>query len=85
MREYVVYRHGWSEDNQRPGAGLPEKMPVARLHANSPEEACRLAAADIALREHQHLSAEPADEVDAREAKLNLKGAALRQPSRDTE
>jgi hypothetical protein len=78
MREYVVYRHGWNEDNQSRSAGLPEKMPVARLRAGSPEEACRLAAADVTVHANQHLSAEPAEEVDVGEAKLNLKGEALR-------
>jgi hypothetical protein len=79
MQEYVVYRHGWNEDNQSQSAGLPEKMPVARLEANSPEEACRLAAAQVTVHANQHLSAEPAAAVDVQENKLNLKGAALEE------
>ena len=71
MREYVIYRHGWSETNQCRELGLPEKMAVARLEADSPEEACRLAAAQVSLAENQHLSAEPADLVDAKEHDLN--------------
>ena len=77
MKEYVVYRHGWNEDNQSAAHGLPEKMPVARLEADSPEDACRLARARVTLHDNQYLSAEPADEVDARENNLNLKAEAL--------
>ena len=39
MKMYVVYRHGWNASNQSPERGLPEKMPVARVEADSPEEA----------------------------------------------
>jgi hypothetical protein len=77
MKEYVVYRHGWNDDNQSPANGLPEKMAVARLNAGSAEEACRLAAPRVTLHENQYLSAEPATEVDARENNLNLKAEAL--------
>jgi hypothetical protein len=77
MKEYVVYRHGWNAANQSREAGLPEKMPVARLDADSPEEACRLAASRVTLQDNQHLSAEPADEVDAHENNLNLRAEAL--------
>jgi hypothetical protein len=77
MKEYVIYRHGWNADNQDPRAGLPEKMPVARLEAASAEEACRLATPRVTLRTNQSLSAEPAEEVDARENNLNLKAEAL--------
>jgi hypothetical protein len=71
MKEYVVYRHGWSEANQSPELGLPEKMAVARVQAASPEEACRLAAQQVTLADNQHLSAEPADLVDAKERDIN--------------
>jgi hypothetical protein len=71
MREYVIYRHGWNEANQSPGLGLPEKMAVARVQADSPEEACQAAAGQITLAENQHLSAEPADVVDTKEHDLN--------------
>jgi len=77
MKAYVVYRHGWNDDNQSKDHGLPEKMPVARLEADSPEDACRLARARVTLHDNQYLSAEPADEVDARENNLNLKAEAL--------
>src|SRR5215472_11686899 len=52
MKEYVVYRHGWNADNQSPEAGLPEKMPVLRIQANSPEQACQLAASRVSLHEN---------------------------------
>jgi hypothetical protein len=71
MREYVVYRHGWDEVDQWRDHGLPQKMAVARLLADSAEEACRLAYRNVALTAPQHLTAEPADEVDAREQALN--------------
>jgi hypothetical protein len=77
MKQYVVYRHGWNAANQNPEAGLPEKMPVARLEANDPDDACRRARAQVTVHENQHLSAEPADEVDARENNLNLRAEAL--------
>jgi hypothetical protein len=77
MKEYVVYRHGCNTRNQSREAGLPEKMSVARLDAHSPEEACRLAAPRVTLQDNQYLSAEPADEVDARENNLNLRAEAL--------
>jgi hypothetical protein len=77
MKEYVVYRHGWNAENQRPAAGLPEKMAVARIEAGSPEEACRLAAPRVTLHENQYLSAELAEEVDAQEHNLNLRAEAL--------
>jgi hypothetical protein len=67
MPWYVIYRHGWNERNQAPEQGLPEKMAVARMEASSPEEACRLAEGSVTLQAGQLLSAEPADEVDARE------------------
>jgi hypothetical protein len=72
MREYIVYRHGFNAANQDPGRGLPEKMPVARVQANNPEEACRLAAAQVTLEGNQRLTAEPADAVDTKEWQRNL-------------
>jgi hypothetical protein len=71
MREYVISRRGWNEANQSPELGLPEKMAVARVQVDSPEEACRLAACQVTLAENQHLSAEPADVVDTKEHDLN--------------
>lgn len=80
MKEYVVYRHGWNADNQSPQAGLPEKMPVARIDADDAEDACRRARAQITLHDNQRLSAEPADVVDAHEHNLNLRAEALEGP-----
>lgn len=80
MKQYVIYRHGWNADNQSPQAGLPEKMAVARIDADSPEEACRQAMSQVTLQENQSLSAEPADEVDAHENNLNLRAEALEHP-----
>lgn len=71
MPEYVVYRHGSDAANQGREQGLPQKRPVARVEAGSPEEACRLAARDVTLAAGQHLSAEPAEQVDARVQNLD--------------
>lgn len=81
MKAYVVYRHGWNAENQGPEAGLPEKMAVARIEANNAEDACRRAMAQVTVQPNQHLSAEPADEVDARENNLNLRAEALEHPN----
>jgi hypothetical protein len=35
MRQYVVYRHGWDEANQRREDGVPEKPPVPRADADT--------------------------------------------------
>jgi hypothetical protein len=77
MKWYIVYREGWNKANQPPEHGLPQKMPVARVQANSPEEACRLAAPQVTLANNQRLTAEPADVVDAKENQLNLKTEAV--------
>jgi len=77
MREFIVYRHGWNEVNQEASHGLPEKMAVARVQADSPEEACRLAGANVSLVAGQYLSAEVAEEVDARLNNVNLRVEAL--------
>jgi len=80
MREYIVYRHGWNENNQRQDAGLPEKMPVARIQANSPEDACQRSLPQVTVLANQHLTAEPASDVDAHENNLNLRAEALEHP-----
>jgi hypothetical protein len=80
MQEYIVYRHGWNETNQSQKAGLPEKMPVARVEARSPEDACQRSLQQVTVLANQYLTAEPADEVDARENNLNLKAEALDRP-----
>jgi hypothetical protein len=77
MKLYVVYRHGWARANQDVERGLPWKMPVLRVEADSPEDACRRAAEQVTLQPEQRLTAEPADEADARENNLNLKAEAL--------
>jgi hypothetical protein len=71
MPEYVVYRHGWNPNNQDPAQGLPEKMPVARVQAESPEGACRIAAGQVTLAANQRLTAEPAEVADGKEYNLN--------------
>jgi hypothetical protein len=71
MPEYVIYRHGWNESNQDPSQGLPEKMAVARVRADSPERACRMAASQVTLAPNQHLTAEPAAVADGKEYNLN--------------
>lgn len=77
MQEYIVYRHGWNEANQNPEQGLPEKMAVARVMANSAEEACLVASQRVTLHMNQTLSAELAANVDAKEDNLNIRVEAL--------
>jgi hypothetical protein len=72
MREYVVYRHDQDNSSRAADQAGPEKRPVARLSAATAEEACRLAAQSVPVAPNQQLSAEPADEVDAREHALDL-------------
>jgi hypothetical protein len=72
MQEYVVYREGFDEKTQSPERGLPYQMPVLRIMADSPEEACRKAAQQVPLAANQHLTAEPASVADAREHSLNV-------------
>jgi hypothetical protein len=83
MRMYIVYRHGFNPANQDPAQGLPEKMPVARILADSPEEACRLATRDVIVLDNQKLTAEPAAEVDARVNNLDLKAEALERTAEE--
>ena len=77
MKLFVVYRHGWDRANQDVERGLPWKMPVLRVEAEGPDDACRRALEQVTLQPDQHLSAEPADEADARENNLNLKAEAI--------
>jgi hypothetical protein len=77
MREYVVYRVGWNEVNQNPQKGLPAKMPVARILANSPEEAGQTVAPTVGLAANQRLTAELAEVVDAKEENLNVSPRSL--------
>ncbi len=77
MTEYIVYRNGWNDANQKPDHGLPYRMPVARVQADSADEACRLAASTVTLEGNQHLSAEPAAPVDASVNNLDLKAEAI--------
>jgi hypothetical protein len=83
VREYVVYRHGHADANQSAGRGQPEKMAVARVTADGPEEACRLARPQVTLAAGQYLTAEPAADVDAKEHALNRSPRTLHSmPSR---
>jgi hypothetical protein len=77
MTQYVVYRHGRADAAQGADQGLPRKMAVARVDAGGPEEACRLAAREVSVSPNQHLTAEPAADVDAREQNLNRRVEAL--------
>jgi hypothetical protein len=76
MCEYVGYRHGWDEVNQRRDHSLLEKMAVARTMADSAAEAYRLACRNVTVTAQQHLTAEPADEVDAKGRALNRSARA---------
>jgi len=75
VRWYIVYRHGRNPINQSPDNDLPDKMAVARLRAQNAEAACQQAA-EVMLAGNQYLSAEPAEDVDAKESALNLTARA---------
>jgi hypothetical protein len=77
MRDYVIYRHGWNEANQKAEDGLPEKVPVLRVQARSPEDAVRRAMKQASVAAGQRLIAEPAAGVDAKANNLDLKAEAL--------
>ncbi len=77
MKEYLVYR----EDANAAAPGQQDRRAVARVEADSPEEACRIAARGVTLAEGQRLTAEPADVADAREAALDRSARALGRPT----
>jgi len=81
--QYIVYRLGWSDANQKPQQGLPEKMAVMRVDAASAEEACRLAATQVSLSASQRLTAEPAGTEDDKEVNRNLRVEALPRESNE--
>ena len=84
MQEYIIYREGWDENIQNPARGLPYRMPVLRIMANSPEEATRLAAQQVPLAPNQRLTAVLASAVDAREESLNISPRALPEDESET-
>ena len=77
MPEYVVYRHGGAPSVEGETLADRDKRPVARLFANDPDEACRQAAQQVALAPGQWLSADLADEVDAKLNEVGLPQEAL--------
>jgi guanyl-specific ribonuclease Sa len=81
--QYIVYRLGWSDANQKPKQGLPEKMAVMRVEAANAEEACSLAASQVSLSASQRLTAEPADTEDNQEVSRNLRVEALPRESNE--
>ncbi len=58
MKDYVVYRKGWNKANQSSLEGCPEVMAVARVQANSAEEAVGLARNRVTCYNNQFLFAE---------------------------
>ena len=81
--QYIVYRLGWSDANQKPQQGLPEKMAVMRVEAANAEEACRLASTQVSISASQRLTAEPADSADTKEVNRNLRVEALPRESNE--
>lgn len=71
MKEWIVYRHGYNAANNSARNGGPEAVPVARVEAETEDEAARLAAKRVTVYNNQHLYAEPAEEVDAEEAETD--------------
>src|SRR4051794_40955085 len=79
MREYIVYRHGGDKATEGETMAGRDERPVARLFAGDPAEACRLASAQVSLSQGQWLSAEPADQVDAKVNEIGLRQEALNE------
>jgi hypothetical protein len=77
MREYIVYRHGGVASVEGEAPADHDKRPVARLQAHDADDACRRATGQVALAAGQWLSAESADEVDAKVNELSLRAEAL--------
>lgn len=70
--KYYVFRTGWNKANQDI-ALCPERMRVATVEADLPEEACQLASKRVVVYNNQSLDAEPASESDAEEAEIDSK------------
>jgi hypothetical protein len=68
---FVVFRHGYNTANNPSRDGGPEAVPVARVEADTAEEACRLASLRVTVYHNQYLYPRPADEVDAENAELD--------------
>lgn len=79
MREYIVYRHGGVERVEGEAPADEDKRPVARLMADDAADACRRASGQVSLAPGQSLSAEPADEVDAKLNDISLREEALHE------
>ncbi len=65
---YYVYRTGSNAANQPMTC---EPVLVAEVSADTEDEACTLAAERVTVYNNQYLSAELAEEVDAREAEID--------------
>ena len=74
MPEFVVYRND-----------MGDRRAVARLEADSAEEACRAAAPTVPLTQGQRLTAELAAIADAEEAERNRTSRDLARDTRGGE
>ena len=68
MENYCVYRYGSNAANQSMNNG---PCLVAKVEAKDELEACELAAQRVSVYNGQHLEAELASEVEAREADID--------------
>lgn len=72
MRFYVS-RHGSNAVNQ----SMTPVLCIAEVEASSAEEACRLAEQRVTVYNNQHLSAQPAEEIDAQQAEIDRRVTVL--------
>ncbi len=77
MREYIVYRHGGEEVVEDESPIDRDRRPVVRLLAADPAEACRQASTQVSLATGQWLTAESADDVDAKVNEIGKRQEAV--------
>ena len=70
MKEFVVTRHAYNSANNPSRQGGPSAVPVARVKAETEEEACQLARRRVTVYPNQQLSAEDAEEWDRRNQEI---------------
>ena len=77
MKQWNVYRHGYNAANNSARHGGPISVPVARVEAETADEACDLAAKRVTVYNGQYLYATDAAEEDAKEAEIDRRVEVL--------
>lgn len=77
MQEYIVFRHQGAEAVEGESPADHDRRPVVRLFATDASDACSRASTQVALETGQWLTAELADEVDAKVNEIGLRQEAV--------